>query len=59
MKNDTRDSWVFVGFFDFCSDVVGIFSLIIFYFDTNIFTVFNFEIDIFDNNWVVAISDDE
>ena len=44
---------------DFGGDVGGTFGTVIFYCDADIFAVADFEIDIFSDNRVVAVSDNE
>ena len=59
MNDDARDGWVVVGLVDFLGDVIGVFSEVVFDFYPDIFTVFDFELDVFGDDGIVGITDDE
>ena len=59
LKNDAVDGRIAISGVDFTGDVVGRFSEIIFDNGADVFAVLNLEIDIFSNDGIVAISDDE
>ena len=50
---------VVVGFENFGFDVFGAVGAVINHFDADIFAVGDFEIDVFSDNWVVGITNDQ
>ena len=59
MNYDAGDARVGVGRFDFVGDFCDVFSVKIFYICSDVLAVFDFEVDIFHNDWVTRIADDE
>ena len=59
LEDDAVNSRVGVGLLDFFSDFGGVFSIEIFDGDADIFTVFDFEINVFRDDGIIAVADDE
>ena len=59
MENDTVDFVVFIGGFDFFGNFDRVFGLKIDNFNADVFAVLFFEIDVFGDDGIVAVADDE
>ena len=59
MKDDAGNGRIFVGGLDFCGNIFGGACKIIFDCDANILAIFDFKIDVFSNNRIIAIADNE
>ena len=53
------DAGVLISFGDFGGDVGGTLGMVIFHCDADIFAVADFKINVFSNNWIVAVADNE
>ena len=53
------NGWVFVGLFDGPFDIRGVLGEVVGDFDANVVTVFDFEVDVFLDDGIVAVADDE
>ena len=59
LEDDAMNGGVGIGREDFACYIISIFGAVIFDYYANIFAVGDFEIDVFGDDWVVAIADDE